>query len=208
MTSSPLLLLAALLAAFAAAGCSSSSARIAAPDIDPAAATKGLLQEYDADHDGMLIEAELAKFQAVKQALSFYDGDRNGVVSAEELEARLQSIVGVKVGLMPFFCRVDWNGSPLAGAKVELIPEPALAAVLKPAEGTTDAKGNAQVAVPDAMLPESDRGLSMMMPGLYRVKITHPTQAIPAQFNTSTTLGQEVGDSLRGQQPVYALHSQ
>jgi hypothetical protein len=191
-----------------AIGCRGGNSRIAAPDINPAQAAKALLQEYDADHDGYLSAAECKKFPAVQGALPFYDVNGDEMVTQDELKSRLQTIVGTKVGLMSFFCRVDLDGAPLAGAKVELVPEPALASVLKTAEGTTDAKGAAQIAIPDANLPESDRGLSAMMPGLYRVRITHPEKNLPEQFNTKTTLGQEVaGDSLVGKQPmVYDLH--
>jgi len=43
------------------------------------------------------------------------------------------------------------------------------------------------------------QNLPVIQPGLYLVEITHPSIAIPAEYNTASTLGLEAG--VAGQNP-------
>jgi hypothetical protein len=45
--------------------------------------------------------------------------------------------------------------------------------------------------LPDDVSPPSDRGLLGVHYGTYKVEVTHPSVAIPAKYNTATTLGYE-----------------
>jgi len=187
-------------------GCDASPPRVALPPFDAKAAARQAMSLYDRDNNGELAGEELTAAAALNSALSFYDPNGDKRVTTDELAARLQQLLDSKIGLLTFTCRVTRAGQPLVGATVTLRPEAYLATTLLPATGVTDAKGNAQLAIADVLLPETEWGLNAVRPGLYRVEITHPTIPLAEQFNRSTMLGQEIaGDSLVGRDIVFAV---
>jgi hypothetical protein len=177
---SPLLIL-------AATGCSSSlPARLAAPALDPEAVATAIVARVDRDASGGLSPAEVATLPSLAAAADAVDADRDGSLTRSEVAAWLKTLRDSRVALTPLFATVSRGGSPLVGAVVRLEPEEFMGGTMQPAEGTTDTHGNAVMAIPGAAKP----GVNL---GLYRVVITSPTTAVPASFNTRTTLGAAVG---------------
>jgi len=83
-------------------------------------------------------------------------------------------------------CVVNLDGKPLPDATVTFVPEACMGGAVKPATGTTDEAGRCDVYKIDG---QPYRGLSA---GLYKIQVTKDGTAIPARFNTQTTLGREV----------------
>jgi hypothetical protein len=176
------------LAAFLVSGCGGLS-ELKPPQVNADEAASAAIEAYDSDGNGALSEAELAKLPALTLKSSDKDGDSQ--VSAEEIAARIRVWSEGETGLMSFYCMVTFDGRPLEGAEVTLDPEPFLDGAVKPASGITRSDG-AILKIDPALLPEEDRYLRGVQPGLYKVRITHPTQKIPPRYNTATTLGQEI----------------
>lgn len=157
-------------------GCSQNRrpGKVALPTVDSTATAAKLMELYDTNKDSQLSVAELAACPGMQTAKDRYDLDKNGSISADEVAAHLKALYGRGVGLMTARCTVTRGGQPLSGAKVQFIPEAALAEVLKPAEGTTNDSGIASMAIPDDQLPTDEHGLHCVQPGIYKVEVTHP----------------------------------
>jgi hypothetical protein len=175
------------------AGCSQGPARIAAPNVDPESAADSAIELYDTDHDGSLKKAELAACPAVLAYLSLYDQNSDGLVSRDEFAARLNELYGKRVGLSHVDCQITFQGRPLQDAIVVFEPEPYLGDEIPAANAITGANGSAPMAVAAEYLPENlrARNRQLMKVGTYKVRITHPKIALPAKYNTNTTLGYE-----------------
>ncbi len=161
------------------------------PAYDTASAGDVALETYDADGNGQIDENELAKAPGLKSALADYDTDGDGQVSSEEVQKRVSQYAGRGTALMRITATVRLGGKPLAGAEVKFIPEPFLGDEIKAAVGKTNDYGKAAMMIPDDQLPEEQRGIGGVQLGAYRVEITHPETAIPAKYNTESTLGYE-----------------
>lgn len=173
--------------------CSSTPARVSAPDLDPASAASAAMRQYDTDGDGTLSPKELAAAGSIASGLAAIDTNGDAAVSEDELAASLEKLVAGGVGLTTFSCKVTLDGAPLSDAVVKLVPEPFMQDAILPAQGTTDASGVAGVALDASQLPSDQQNLkSVIHPGFYRVEITHPQTKIPAKYNSATTLGQLV----------------
>jgi hypothetical protein len=100
----------------------------------------------------------------------------------------------MRTGLASVRCNVTLDGLPLVGAKVVFEPEPFLGDEIKTAFGTTNHLGDAAPTVPpeDRPDPTFPGGVHF---GLYRVRVSkeiNGRESLPAQYNSQTTLGQEV----------------
>lgn len=173
--------------------------RIETPTVDIPAAAAAALQEYDSDGNGTLGDAELVACPAINRFRDAYDSNGDGV-TLDELETRFALLFGSNApGMMKVACTVANGGRPVANALVRFTPERFLTGAVLPASGTTDANGRAEIAIDDAALPESDRGLAAMQVGLYRVEVQHPT-------GENKTLGWEVSNLTRvGASPQFDL---
>ena len=174
-----------LLAMLTWIGCSSRPAPISHPYIDVEQAVSAAMEQFDEDGDQLLDESELARCPGVRAALSDIDTDGDRKVSAAELEARIrrwQSDVTARV--LPRV-QVRMGQRPLAGAQIELVPEPFLADYLQPGVGKVSANGTATISIADVQPPG-------MACGLYQVKLTHPTMELPPEYNEQTRLGMEI----------------
>ena len=171
--------------------CSGRAARLRPPDIDPQSAAAEAISLYDVSGDGNLSGAELLACPGINSSFDLYDTDANGMISAEEIAARLRSLTQFKTALTSLRVRVRLNGQPLGGADVKFVPEKYLGNEVKPAYGTTNRSGSASVSVAEEDLPKSQRGYRGVHYGTYKVVITHPDRAIPAKYNAETTLGYE-----------------
>ncbi len=174
------------------ASCSSRPPRIPPPQISPDEAGMAAISAYDTDGDRVLSGGELEQCPGLRASLSRYDQDGDGSLNAEEIAARLRMWQESRMGMMPITCVVLLDGRPLDGALVRLVPEPFLGDAVKTATGTTNRRGIALVGVAQSDFDQDLGGLTGAQPGIYRIELTHPTQPLPAIYNTATEFGLEV----------------
>lgn len=164
-------------------------AEVAPPRVDPQAAAKSALEQYDTNKSSYLDEEELAAAPGWKATLSTSDSNGDARLEATEIAARVNKIVGEEIGMMHLSCIVTWNGEPLPDALVTAIPEPALGPEFKTARGRTGPDGRAGMS---AGVP----GFPGMQCGIFRIEITKKgdggEELIPAKYNTQSILGMEV----------------
>jgi hypothetical protein len=195
-TCDPLLLrtAAVFVVACAFGGCTpGKQSAIAIPRVNQDAAAAKAIELYDKDADGALSVVELSKCPGVLAARKQYDANHDDQLTRDELAARLTALFSSGVGLAPVTCTVTRGSVPLDHAMVRFIPDPMLGDALKSASGTTDANGNASIAISDSDLPADQAGLNAMQPGIYRVEIEHPSIA-----ESTGTLGCEIDPTSRG----------
>lgn len=180
----------------AACGCMGES-RLSAPKLDAAGSTKQALIQYDGNGDGFIADKELENCPGLKAAMRMIDRDHDGKVSAAELETRLQEFADSKTAFYSATCQVNFNGKPLPGATVRLVPEPFMGPTIKPAQGETDANGVCTPAAEGA----SDQGVNF---GIYRIEVSKKdgsgNETLPAKYNSQTVLGDAVpgGSNVEG----------
>ena len=89
---------------------------------------------------------------------------------------------------------VNWQGQPLEGGSIRLIPEEYLGSELREAVGVTDEFGIAHVSIPPENRPTANAPAGVQF-GLYQMQISKKIdgkEALPAKYNSDTTLGLEV----------------
>jgi hypothetical protein len=170
-------------------GCSFAPSRVEVPQIDPAQAAAAAIEQYDSDGDQNISQSEALACPALTGSFKLYDADHNGMVSEAEVESRLDAMLGSGIGRMPCMCVVYAGDSdrPIEGARVRVVPEPFLAEAIQTGEGVTNRSGIAKPVTVDA--PPGLPGIEF---GLYRVQVTHDRLKIPARYNTETELGFEL----------------
>jgi hypothetical protein len=191
MKKSLTLSLASLLAAL---GCSSGPSAVTPPDIDAGDAASQAMEMYDKDGDGTIAGSELDAAVGLKAAMATLDANKDGSVQEDEISQRIDSWQASGVGVVALNCSVRLDGRPLEGAKVVFEPEPFLGDDIQTAEGETSPVGSTIISVPKANRPTADTPPGVQL-GFYRVRISKEVagkEAIPAKYNTETTLGQEV----------------
>lgn len=184
-------ILACGLIAVVSSGCSNRPPRLVAPKLDPDATVARALESYDSDANGELSSAELAASPGLQSNLVAYDLDGDKKLTEGELRDRIEYLAKLNFALTTLRARVELNGTPLQGAKIEMIPEAHFADQIKPAHGVTDPRGVAAMSISEADLPKAQQGLKGIHTGTYRVSITHPDKQLPAKYNSETTLGYE-----------------
>jgi hypothetical protein len=139
------------------------------------------MTQSDTNSDGILDANELLAAPGLKAAAEAEGGSADvngdGKLTKDEIKERIAYYQQRATGMENVPMNVLLAKQALAGATVEIIPEPFLAGVLTPATTTTRDNGFAL--------------LETVKPGMYRVKVTHPS-GIPPKYNDSTTLGIEV----------------
>jgi hypothetical protein len=173
------------------AGCSQGPSAVHVPEVDPAEASTQAMELYDTDHDGSLSDAELAACPGILSHKSLYDKDDNGAVSQQEIQDQLTQLLESKVGVTSLRVQVRMNGRPLEGAYIKMVPEKYLGEDVKLAEGMTNERGTATMDIRDSNSSPSEQGLLGVHYGTFKLEVTHPQVAIPAKYNTQTTLGYE-----------------
>jgi hypothetical protein len=172
------------------AGCQRSKTVVPLVEYDPADAAADAMTLYDANKDGKIDGAELDKAPSLRAGLDMLGSDVRKGVAAEQIAARIKKWADDKAGIIPVLCNVTRNGAPLANAEVRFVPDPFLAEYLTAVGvGKTDESGLANISLPRESGSDQPRGIP---PGFYRVEITKAGETIPAQYNTATTLGQEI----------------
>jgi hypothetical protein len=181
------------------AGCSGDKSTV--PEISPRGGANQALADFDANTDGSLDAKELDKCPGLKAGVSRIDKDGDGLVTADELAARLtflkeqgsQGSVGADVTL---------DGKPLADATVTLVPEKFMGPTYKPAKGVTDSVGTAMLTIEGA----ADDAVPL---GYYRVEVSKKDakgqEVVPATYNTQTTLSYELAPDARGRSGEVSL---
>jgi len=173
-----------------AAGCTGKPARVTAPRIDAASAASAAMKLCDRDGSGTVSPAEAAASPGLAAAFERIDTNRDGGLSAAEIAARIADWANHGVGIVAQPVQITWNGKPLAGGRVELVPEPYLQRWLKPAGADIAPNGMFRPSLPPEHLPQGLR--TGMHCGLYTVRITHPTVKVPARYNEESIIGIEM----------------
>jgi hypothetical protein len=174
------------------AGCSGRPGRLSPPKVSADAAADEALETFDQNQDGSLAEDELAKCPGLAHVFSDYDSNGDKQLSGEEIAAGIRVWAEGKMGMTSWPFQVRFNGRPLEGAQVKLIPEPFLGDAIKPASGEAGRGGHGSLGIALEELPSNAPKRPLIQPGIYRVEITHPSTQIPAQYNTESTIGLEV----------------
>lgn len=163
------------------------------PKLDPAGTTERVFKEFDKNNDQKLSKDELQSCPGLLTSIDRFDQDRDHAISNAEFKSKLSEIEQQGASLVSFSCIVQRGGIPIQGATVKLVPEAFMADLVKPASGVTDQEGITVPSVPEEDLPKEVRGKVRGVPcGIFRVEVTHPSVAIPAKFNTQTTIGRLV----------------
>jgi hypothetical protein len=185
-----------------ATGCSGRPGAIRPPDVDANAVAAQAVELHDRNGDGQLTKEEWFASPALVAVAPSYDKDADGNLSVDEITAGFagwkQSGVGARA--VPF--SVSWNGRPLSGATVRLIPAPFFNGAIKGASGQSGPGGAGQLNMAPEDRPRNAPDIPLMQPGLYHVEITHPSIKIPATYNSQTTLGIEISGSNPGPEGI------
>jgi len=174
-----------------ACGCSRHPPAPQKPKISPREAGEAAIAEYDADGNSRLDGKEIGKSPALKHAMKEVrdkiDRDGDGMLTAEEITARIAYWLDCGTTVISGVTRVTLNGKPLPGATVTFEPEEFLGPGFTACEGVTDKFGEAFIKGPDPNYP----GLYL---GFYRVrvsKVVNGRETIPSRYNTNTEVGFE-----------------
>ena len=183
-----------VLAASLIGGCSSGPGRVKPPSISASGAASEAMELYDKDGDGFLVGAELDAVPGIKAAMETIDGDKDGKVTADEIQARIEAWQATKIGVMSIKCIVTLDGRPIPGATVTFDPESFLGSDLKAAVAEVGQGGSAMITIPKDQRPNKDTPPGVQV-GLYRIRVSKKAggkETVPAKYNTETILGQEV----------------
>ena len=165
------------------------------------------MEEYDANQDDCLDDAELAAMPGVLKYKDKYDVDQDGCVSQAEMAQRIESWSHQGVGLRTLLIEVLLDGRPLPDAEVRMIPEKYLGDGPKLATGKTDGGGGAKMSVDPQYLPEDLRQARMrgVFAGTYRIAVTHPRVKLPEKYTEGVVLGDEVARDTIGDRILLEL---
>jgi hypothetical protein len=158
---------------------------VSIPEWDPEGFAAAILEKLDKNGDGAIDKSEVAAAPGLQAGARLIDQDGDGRLTHDELVARFARYRDRRLGLTSKELRVSYNGRPLAGAEVRLVPEFFLADMLETATGTTVAQGIVHPSIPDQQM-------ALVRVGYFRVEVTSPKVKLPAKFNTATTVGVEV----------------
>ena len=179
-------LAAACAVGIACGGCGTNGpARIVPPRIDPLAAGREAIAEYDTDLDGIISGKELDRCPALKGAAKRY-ADPSGNITADSIAEAIAQWQANRIAITIMGIVVTLDGKPLEGATVTAEPEKFLGPDVKPATGVTDARGGCAMRV---------QGQLGMQYGLYKIRISKNAggkEAVPTRYNAATELGLEV----------------
>jgi len=152
------------------------------------------MEMYDANSDGYLDGGELDKVPSLKASLETLDTDKDGKVSADEIEARIEAWQATRIGIAGVLFILKLDGKPLTGAKLELEPEAFLEGAIQAGDGVSDFTGSVYPRIPKEKRPTPDTPGGMQL-GFYRVRVSkmvNGKETIPAIYNSATTLGQQI----------------
>ncbi len=175
-------------------GCSRGPSAIKPPRVNAAEAADAALLEFDTNADGVIGGEELNLAPGLRAGLAAFDTNGDNQIDGGEIKSRVTAWRDSKVGLITIRCDVMLNDTPLEGAIVTYEPEKFLGDQVQAATGTTDKFGTAYMSIPKGKRPAPDAPAGVQF-GVYRVrvsKIVDGKDIIPARYNTSTEIGQEI----------------
>ena len=108
-----------------ASGCGGKSTVSQLRDGTPAEAAAKVMQLYDGDKDGKLVDAELAASPGLVAGLARVDSNRDGAVDLAEMTARF-TVLDDLSDVVPTQVMVTANGTPLDAATVTFTPDPCM----------------------------------------------------------------------------------
>jgi hypothetical protein len=159
------------------------------PPLDAAAIAAAAVAALDRNQSGAIEAAELVHSLGLRSATDKIDADGNGVVTAAEIEQRLNRYSQFPVANLPLGCVVRLDGRPLAESEVRLVPEPFFGGCRRVVLGRSDPHGIVDFQV------EGSVGFGVPQ-GLYRIEVSKPDavgkETLPARYNTQSQWGQEI----------------
>lgn len=167
-------------------GCEGSAPSLESVSTSPDGLVERALSLYDTNKDGSIDESEAKASPALASAMPRWDTNRDKRLSKDEMLPRMTILGQQGHVVMPVLVKVTRRGRPLSGVTVRYVPDPLLGDSFTAGVGTTGADG---VATMD-LVEGGQQGYAGVHAGLYRVEVTG--SGVPAQYNTNTTLGQEV----------------
>lgn len=166
-------------------GCNRHPPTLEPPKWEPEKMSAAAMEQADKNKDGKLNAGEQATLPGLKAGLRDVDADKDRMISAAELTERLRLYQQMQTAFRAKSMIFNYQGRPLVGATVKLIPESFLKDVVEPAEGKTDESG---MVMPEAV----GSGFGAVRLGYYRIQVESDTVKLPAKYNTNTSLGIEV----------------
>jgi len=136
------------------------------------------LEMYDANKDGKLDAEELKSVSSLARLA------KDGVVTPDLIAERLKMWSEGSTGRVSWGATFSRNGKPLTGADIKLVPEKFLGTGYLSPTGKTNDSGEALLSVP-VSAPGEPKGIPL---GLYRIEVAKDGDAIPAKYNTESTL--------------------
>ena len=187
-------------------GCSRQPKNVGPPPLDPVAAAQKAMELFDADSDGRIDSSELTSSPGLKAAVKTTDSDRDGALSQQEIQDRLQVFVDSGTALRSFQIELRRGSTEAKNLAVTAVPEPFLEEYLEPAIGETNIAG---VATPNIQFTDPEivaQGYGGMRLGMYRLKIESlDGKSMPKKYNEDTKLGFEVGLDHHAPLPSFRL---
>lgn len=191
-----------------ALGCQKQPKNLTPPPLDPVAASKAAIEQFDADGNGIVDKSELTKAPGLKAAVRMSDLDKDGGLSEEEIYKRLQVFVDSKTSIRNFQVRILHNGNEERGLEVKAVPESFLAEYVEHASDFTNGAGVASPSIDFADPEIASQGYAGLRLGWYRVEVTQPDESkkpVPKKYNEDSILGFEVGLDHHAPMPVMKL---
>lgn len=164
--------------------------RIRVPSLDPQSAGSTAIATYDADKDGAISAAELDSVPGLKSGMGVMDANKDRKLTAEEIAGRVRKYQEDRAGLLFVAATVTLDGKPLPAATVALTPEAFIGRGVKPATGTTNEGGYCAFQTSGMDAPGVQCGIFKIE---VSAKDTAGQERLPAKYNTETTLGVEIG---------------
>jgi hypothetical protein len=162
----------ALAVLLAAAGCSGSGPAksvVLAKDLNPDEVAARAMTQLDANGDGQLDGAELAKSPPLQAGLPKIDKDKSKSVSAAEIADRIRAYQS-QSQVMPVSIQLMKSQQPVANAEVTITAPAFVGDQLPTFKGTSDEGGVVTLATNELGIP----GLPV---GLYEVQVSGTAQA-------------------------------
>jgi hypothetical protein len=185
------------------AGCSRSPTALYPPSVNAKSAANAAIDAYDRNGDGQLSNDEWSASPELAAVVKSYDASGDGTLDAGEIRGGIESWAENAVGPRQVPFTVTLDNRPLTGATVKLVPAPFFGSEMKAASSESGPGGGGNLAMAPEDMPKGAPKMALVQPGLYRVEILHPTQKVPAKYNTETILGIEITSANPGPQGVH-----
>lgn len=166
-----------LFTALALVGCGGGQA-LKVPDYDPPGFAQRVLEQLDADSDGVVSREEAVGIPGIAAAWDRYDLDSSGSVSGEELQTRAQQWVDRDVAIAIVGCKVKLDKSELVDVAVCLIPEEVHAGEVLPAKAVSKHGRNGYFCLDEEHRGNDQRYRRGNQLGLFRIELSHPSMQL------------------------------